>query len=391
MRVIFIGQKGIPAISGGVERHVEDLAVRLVELGHEVIVYTRRNYTDQNLATYKGIHLISLPNIPTKHLDAISHTFLACLDSLRRKPDVVHFHSIGPSFLLWIVKLLNPRVTVISTFHTMCYHHQKWSPFARWSLRLGERVCCQLSDATIAISKSLTGYVKQKYGRTAHYLPNGVNVSRTDNSDQLKSFNLEPRGYFLTVSRLVKHKGLQYAIEAFKRIDTDMKLVIVGDGAYTDDYVKHLHRMARKDSRIIFTGALSGEPLQQLYSHAYAFIQPSESEGLSISLLEAMAYERPVLVSDIPENLEALPKGEYVFKQKSILDLRAKMEWMLKNSGLIKNSGQANRKHVLSEYSWNDIAAGVVKVYKQTITAKKKQPTFFPRLKVVGKMMHLLF
>ena len=106
MKIVFIGQKGIPTLMGGIERHVEELTIRLARQGHDVFVYTRPNYTDKNLSEYKGVRLISLPNIATKHLDAISHTLLACIDvSLRRNIDIIHFHSIGPSLLIWLVKI----------------------------------------------------------------------------------------------------------------------------------------------------------------------------------------------------------------------------------------------------------------------------------------------
>ncbi len=115
MKIAFIGQKGIPAIMGGVEKHVEELAVRLAALGHEVFVYVRHNYTYKNLQEFKGVKLIHLPSISTKHLDAISHTFLATLHALFCSYDIVHYQAIGPSFLSWIIKLFKRKTLLL--FH----------------------------------------------------------------------------------------------------------------------------------------------------------------------------------------------------------------------------------------------------------------------------------
>ncbi|NTW22214.1 glycosyltransferase family 4 protein [Candidatus Falkowbacteria bacterium] len=391
MKIAVIGQKGIPAKFGGVEKHVEDLATNLVQRGHEVYVYTRRNYTPADLASFRGVNLISLPSVNSKHLDAISHTFLACLDVARRDVDVVHFHSIGPSSLLWLVKLLKPRTPVVATFHTQCYMHQKWNSLAKFYLRFGELVCCKLSDRTIAVSRTLQRYANEKYEQETTYVPNGVAVEPVSEKSALAQWGLESESYILAVSRLVKHKGVHYLIEAFKKIETDKKLVIVGDSAFTDKYVSQIHRLAEGDPRVIFTGNQSGEDLKQLFSHAYAFVQPSESEGLSIALLEAMAYRQAVLVSDIPENLEALPGTDYVFKNKSIRDLRDKLQQMLDNPADVAQSRDRNRQHVIKYYNWNDITTGVERVYDEALKEKKSQRRRFPRMKIIGQLMHLLF
>ena len=127
MKIYIIGQKGLPAHGGGVETHVENLATQLVNNEHEVFAYTRRNYTSKNFTEFMGVKLISLPSIPTKNLDAISHTFFSVLDFIfrRRKADVIHFHSIGPASLIWLVKIFRPRVKVVFTFHSQCYLNSK--------------------------------------------------------------------------------------------------------------------------------------------------------------------------------------------------------------------------------------------------------------------------
>ena len=238
MKIAFIGQKGVPVIAGGVERHVDDLSRQLAKLGHDVYVYTRWNYSDKKVNKYEGVNLINLPSIPTKHLDAISHTLLAIFDLMRRKVDVIHFHSIGPSALIVMARILKPNTPIVATFHTQCYLHKKWSWFARLSLRMAELMCCFFADKVITISRSLAEYASFRYNINPVFIPNGVLMPREYDVENIKAkWGLESEQYILSIGRLIAHKGIHYLIEAYKQIDTDKKLVIVGDGFFTDSYI----------------------------------------------------------------------------------------------------------------------------------------------------------
>jgi glycosyltransferase involved in cell wall biosynthesis len=392
MRIAFIGQKGIPSKSGGVEKHVEDLAVRLVKAGHEVFVYTRPNYTDPKILQYKGVKLISLPNVATKHLDAITHTFRACLDVIKRDVDVIHFHSIGPSSLIWLVKLLKPSVPVVATFHSMCYKHQKWGIFAKAYLKFGEMVACKLADKTITVSKNLKDYAARTYKASAEYIPNGVNIPTSDFSERgIKYFGLKKDGYILALGRIVKHKGLQYLIKAYKNIKTYKKLVIVGGGAYTDRFVHQLKNLAHGDKRIIFTGQQSGPIVDELFANCYLFVQPSESEGLSIALLEAMSHGKTTLVSDIPENKEAIGHTGFTFRSKCSADLMGKLNCLLRNPEIVKKMGRMEKNRVRMEYNWSNIVEKIEALYEDVVNDKRNERRALKKLKFAQKFMNLFF
>ncbi len=385
MKIYFIGQKGIPAQFGGVEKHVEELSVRLVEAGHEVFVYTRPNYTKPDLTKYRGVNLISLPSISTKNFDAITHTFRACLDVWRRDADVIHFHSIGPSSLIWLVKLLKPGVPVVSTFHSKCYLHKKWGLFARFYLRLGEKSACNAADFTIAVSKSLTRYVKNRYGREICYIPNGAESGKKVGAREIKKWGLENGNYILIVARLIKVKGIQYAIKAFNGLKINKKLVIVGDNVYADRFSDLLKKSAKGNKNIIFTGTQSGRTLAELFSNAYFFIQSSELEGLSVALLEAMSYGKAVLASDIPENKEALGDAGFTFKSKDANDLGEKIKYILRNRRLLKKKEKLGRVRVKNFYNWDKIAEETITVYKEALLGKNKSA----KLKFVRRFISL--
>ena len=384
MKIVFIGQKGIPVIAGGVERHVDDLSRQMVKIGHEVYVYTRWNYSDKKVTKYQGVNLINLPSIPSKHLDAISHTLFAILDLMRRKVDVIHFHSIGPSSLIWLARILKPNTPIVATFHTQCYLHKKWSWFARLSLRVAEMMCCFFADKVIVINRSLSDYASFRYNINPVYIPNGVLMPREYAADNIfRKWGLEKDEYILSLGRLIAHKGIHYLIEAYRQIKTDKKLVIVGDGFFTDSYVSELKKMAQGDDRIIFTGVQSGQVAQELFANAYTFVQPSESEGLSIAMLEAMSHAIPMIVSDIPENKVAIEGVGVMFVNRSVSDLKNKLEALINNPPEAKDLGVLARKRVEDRYDWEVIAHDVEFVYKYTKSLYKRElfKRLFRRLK----------
>lgn len=372
MKIAFIGQKGIPAQTGGVEKQVEELLVHLAARGHSVYAYNRRGYAPE-MKEFKGVKLISLPFIKGKNLEAISHVFLSIVHLAFHKFDIIHFQSIGPASLLWLVKIVKPRTPIVFTFHCQDYYHKKWSLFARLYLKFGEKIGCILADQTLVTSKELTSYALNRYNKGARYIASGINEPSLLAPDKIKEkWNLDKDSYILLASRLVRHKGIHYFIEAFKKIKTNKKLVIAGGSAHTDDYVNELHDLARDDDRIIFTGNQIGHNLQELYSNAYIFGQPSEYEGLSMALLEAMSYALPCLVSDIPSNKEALNGFGYTFKNQDIEDLYNKLsDLLLMDSKDLKTMGQALKEKTRKEYNWDLIVDETIGLYNQLFKKNK--------------------
>ncbi|MBU1118680.1 glycosyltransferase family 4 protein [Patescibacteria group bacterium] len=368
MKIAFIGQKGLPAKQGGVEKHVHELAVRLANNGHDVFAYSRKSYTNTDNTTFQGVTLKYLPSIATKNFDAISHSLLAALDVLRQDYDIVHFHGVGPSLVSFIPRLLKRRTKVVATFHCRDQFHQKWGMIARAFLSFGEYAINKFPHKTIAVSKILRQYCSEKYGSEAAYVPNGCAITDTDKASMLPLFNIKKGKYILAVSRLVKHKGLHYLIDAFKELnDPELKLVIVGDTSYTDEYVSLLKERAQGDNRIVFAGLQTGEALAQLFKNARLYVHPSEAEGLPITVLEALKYGIPSIVSNIPENIEASGGYIYVFKNKEPLDLAKKMKLVLDHPNEVSELAKAGQKYVSITYDWDRITETIESIYEDLL------------------------
>ncbi|MFH1597739.1 MAG: glycosyltransferase family 4 protein [Patescibacteria group bacterium] len=371
MKIAMIGQKGIPAKFGGVERHVEELALRLVKLGHQVTVYTRSHYTNPQRKKYRGINLVNIKTIPTKHLDAITHTFFCSLDAIHKDFDIIHYHAVGPSLMAFIPRILKPKVKVVATFHCIDRKHQKWNRFAQMMLRAGEWTAVNFPHITICVSQTLQRYVRRSYHRSAVYIPNGVSEphkAKTD-SDIKKKFGLEKNKYLVVVTRLVRHKGVHHLIKAFRKSNTGMKLAIVGGSFFTDKYFAYLRKLAEGDNRIVFTGFQSGKMLNQLFSNAYLFVHPSEAEGLPISVLEAGSFGLCILCSDIPENKEIIKQKMmdigFTFRNKSVRDLGRKMEYLLKTPNAVNIKKKLVKKTILKEFNWDQIARKTSSMYQE--------------------------
>jgi glycosyltransferase involved in cell wall biosynthesis len=357
-----IGHRGIPATYGGVERHVEELATRLVSLGFEVYVYCRSNYTPP-MKDFRGVRLVRLPTINQKHVEMIFHTFLCVLHLLVRRVDVIHVHSVDPALLTRLAQLGGK---VVVTSHGQAYRREKWGRFAKAMSQWAERVFTRYADGAISVSKTLRKYYGDKYGREVTYIPNGVNLVEPSGWDEVEKLGLAPGGYVLYVGRLVPTKGAHMVIEALQGIETDVKLAIAGGSSHTSEYVDRLRK--HENDRVRLLDYQYGVALQQLYENCRLFVLPSEIEGLPITLLEAMSYGRPILFSDIPENMEAAEGVGVSFRSGDIDDLREKLQYCLDHSEEIKDLGLKARERVTQDYAWDRIADQTAEVYREVLT-----------------------
>lgn len=358
MKIAMIGQKGVPATYGGIERHVEEIARRLVGLGHQVEVFCRLYYTPPE-TEFHGVRLLRRPSVHTKHLDTISHVAWSTLEAVLRRYDIVHFHALGPSVFSWIPRLAGSRTVV--TVHGLDWQREKWGRFASWFLRQCEGPAARFPDRTIVVSKTLREYFNQHHHCDAVFIPNGTNLLPARPARKILQLGLTPGKYVLFVGRLVPEKGVHFLCEAFSRIDTDMKLALVGGMSFSEDYVKLLK--GYESERIRLLDYVFGEGLEELWSNAYCVVQPSTMEGLSIALLEALSYGRCVLLSDIPENLEVAEDCAMPFRSRDAEDLRAKLELLIRDPALVKSFETKARGHIQQHYSWDKVSKNTEAVY----------------------------
>lgn len=373
MHIAMIGQKGIPARFGGVERHVHDLSTQLVKQGIAVTVYSRAWYTQGKDETVEGVMVKLIPTLRSKHLDTIVHTFLSTIHAMRHTVDIIHYHGIGPSLVSWLPRLFTPHITIITTFHSVDRKHEKWGWFARTILKFAEWTACTFAHRTIAISTTIAQYARDVYDTETAYIPNGICTAQSYyGSNALAPWNVVPGKYIIMVSRLIPHKGAHYLIDGFLQAKkqaalADIKLVVVGDGFHTDEYVASLKEKTNKHPDIIFTGFLEGDALKQLTAHARLMVHPSDQEGLPVTVLEGMSYGLPVLLSDIPEHKQLLQKEQWLFRQGNPTHLTKQLISILNaDHAVLEESGEQNRTFVNTSYNWEILVHRVIETYKET-------------------------
>ncbi len=353
MKIAMLGVKAVPAI-GGIARYVEELGSRLAERGHEVTVYCRPHYMgDDNGKYYKGMKRIVTRGLKGKHLDALTHTFTAALHALRQDYDILHIHGCGPGVVAPLLSL-RKNARIVLTIHGLDWQRAKWSKPASWLMYKGAAFSIRWCHKLVAVGGHIRDFYREQWNCEIEVIPTGVNLPHLPAPKLIHQLGLKQQQYIFCAARFVPEKGLHYLLDAFNSLDTDMKLVIAGDWAYEDEYVKRL--LASRNGRVVFPGYVKGRLLAELYAHCYVYVQPSLLEGLSISVLEALSYGCCVLASDIPANLEALGPCGYTFKAGDTDSLREQLSWLLTHPDDVQAEFEKARSYIARERNW-DITA----------------------------------
>lgn len=371
LKIAMLGHKRIPSREGGIEIVVEELCTRMAELGHDVTCYNRKghhvsgkDFDNEVSDTYKGIKIKNVFTIDKRGIAAMTASVTGAIAAAFGKFDVVHFHAEGPCAMLWLPKLFRKRC--IATIHGLDHQRAKWGKFASTYIMLGEKCAVKFADEIIVLSEGVQKYFMDTYGRKTQFIPNGVNRPVLRKADIIKEkFGLEKDSYLLFLGRLVPEKGIRYLIEAFKQVQTDKKLVIAGGSSDTEEFAAELKELAKNDARILFTGFVQGDELDELYSNAYLYVLPSDLEGMPLSLLEAMSYGNCCLVSNIEESTSVVEDKAFVFKKSDIIDLQNKLQEICDRKEQVEKYKNEAADYICEKYNWDDIVKRTLMLYKK--------------------------
>ncbi len=304
--IAIVGMKGMPtefAGTSGVEFYAENKALSLIKHGKKIDCYVRSWATPKTLKEYKGIRLIHIPTINTKHFDAFFHSLFSTLHSLLTISDTVWYHASGPALFCWIPKMFGKKIIV--TIHTLEWKRDKWGPVARFVLKLGEWIGSKTADVLVAASEDLQQYLQEKYKRVCILdLPDIKPFQKINPEIITNKYGLRGNDYILYLGRFVPEKRIEWIIRAYQEIQPKgIKLVLAGGSSHTDQYVKKLYNLStnpeqRTPNQVIFTGYIFGKEKQELLTNCKLFVLPSSVEGSPVVLREILARTPRLVYSE---------------------------------------------------------------------------------------------
>ena len=432
MKIALVGSRGIPARYSGFEQFYEQFAVRLAERGHEVTVYNRSHFIKDVKKEYQGVRIVSLPSIATKHLDTITHTALSSLHALFQGYDIVYYCIVGNSPLVWIPRMVGAKTLI--NVDGEDWAREKWSGFAKTYQKWCERVACKCASVVVADAHGILERYRELYDHETIFVPYGANIrsnlrlsvksqkskvkslrlnvegsdgsQKTEDRGQktedggekaegrgqgagdadvgcstsdlrsltsLQKWNLRPEEYIFYVGRFVPENAIDLLIRAFKRLQTDKKLVIVGDAPYADEFKKSLHELAADDDRIIFTGYAFGDDYAQLSANAYVYVQPAGIDGTRPALLDQMGFGNCVLVRNSTVNMEVIGDCGCFFDKDRLEDsLVEVMQQLVDNGEMVEGYRSKVVSRIENYYNWEWVTSFYEELFERLL--KKQGP-----------------
>jgi glycosyltransferase involved in cell wall biosynthesis len=366
LRIVVFGIRTLPPSNGaaGSETVAEELYPRFVQMGHQVVVYCRKypGVKTERRQSYRGLKLIHLPTVRWQGFDTLFHSLLCALHIVwHNTGDVVHIHNAGNCIWLPLLRLFRKRCFVgVDGFD---WKRERWPLYAKLYLRASTGLAKRYPESLIVDNIFVQQHYRERFGVSPAYIPYGVQVNHVTGTGALKRLGLEKERYILFVGRFIPEKGVHYLIEAFEKLDTDMKLVLVGGNLFGEEWVNKLK--STKDPRILFPGYLYGKPVEELLHHCYLYVQPSDVEGLSPVILRAMGAGRCVISSDIPENRFLVEGRGHLFEKGRSDSLRAVIEKLLQDPEEVARKGKEAQEFVVAQFSWERVAEQHLELFKR--------------------------
>jgi glycosyltransferase involved in cell wall biosynthesis len=364
LKIAFMGIRGIPASYSGFETFVDQIAPRLAAKGCDVTVFNRSNFMKERFDTYQGVKMVYCGSVPSKHFDTISHSFASLLKSFGTRFDIVYFCGVGNSPLAFLPRLKGAKV--ILNIDGEDWARGKWGRVARTYLRVSELIACRTANVLIADSRIIEKRYRELYRKDTVFIPYGSNIQRNEGDEALRKFGLEKRGYILFAGRLVPENNAHLLIKAYAALETEKKLVILGDAPWSDDYKAELKALA--NGNVVFTGYQFGADYAQLSSHAYLYAMVSGVDGTRPVLLDQMGFGNAVLVRNSSANSETAGAAGLFFDQADeYADLVRQLKLLLADPARVAEFRVKSVQRVREAYSWDRITDDYLELFRKTL------------------------
>jgi glycosyltransferase involved in cell wall biosynthesis len=363
MKIAILGTRGIPANYGGFETFAEECAAGLVARGHDVTVYCRSHYVSKSLNLYRGARLLVLPTLKWKYADTVVHTFLSMVHALFRGFDVILICNAANSIYAAMPRLLG--IPVVVNVDGIERSRRKWNWLGRAYYRLSEHFSTWFPSTMVTDARVIEKYYSERYGAPSIFIPYGAVTEKSPGREILEKLRLDPREYFLYVSRLEPENNAHLVTAAFERVRTMKPLVIVGDAPYARAYIRALK--ATKDPRIMFPGAIYGSGYRQLQSNAFCYIHATEVGGTHPALIEAMGQGSIIIANGTPENIEALGDSGLSYQRNSSEDLARILQEVADHPEAFQHYRDRALQRARELYSWEDVITQYERLFNSLV------------------------
>jgi glycosyltransferase involved in cell wall biosynthesis len=359
VRIALLGTRGIPATYGGFETFAEEISTRLASRGHQVTVYCRERFPEP---MYRGVHLQYLPTLRHKYFDTLAHSFVSTLYLLAHRVDVaLYCNGANAIFTLWPRLLGMPVALNVDGIER---RRKKWNKLAKAWYLVSEWLSTFCPSVVVTDALTIQEYYRARYRKESIFIPYGAEVGKLASTTVLAEWGLEPDRYFLYVSRMEPENHPLEVRQAFEQVATPMKLALVGDAPYAEEYIRRVRDT--RDPRIVIPGGIYGQGYKELGSHCFAYIHATEVGGTHPALIEAMGRGALVLYRDTPENAEVAGDTGIPFAME---ELPAKMQSLLAMSEEERETYRRRaRERIRNHYSWDAVTDSYEQLLKQLTT-----------------------
>jgi glycosyltransferase involved in cell wall biosynthesis len=358
MRIALVGTRGIPARYGGFETFAEELSTRLVLRGHDVTVYCRQRHPERY---YRGVRLVYLPAVRHKYLDTVLHTALSTLHLMFHRRDAAIYCNAANALFTFLPRLAGMPVAL--NVDGLERNRKKWNVLGKAWYRISEWLATFLPNVVVTDARSIADYYLERFRKPSEFIPYGAETGPVETREALDRLGLEPRQYFLYVSRMEPENNALLVRESFERVDTDLKLALIGDAPYAAGYIERVR--ATSDPRVILPGAIYGQGYHELQSHSFAYIHATEVGGTHPALIEAMGRGALVLYLDTPENAEVAGGTGIPFTHEN---LAGQLQQVLDMTGEERDAWREKaRRRVAERYSWEAVTDAYERLFRRML------------------------
>jgi glycosyltransferase involved in cell wall biosynthesis len=369
---------------GGYEKIVYELSRRLVQSGYEIDILTCNTEKAPAFEELDGIKIYRLPcwnalnslyPIPKPY----PTSFRILRKLLRKNYDVIHTQT--RFFITSFLGLIFAKLKRTPLVHTE--HGTRHSTVPNKVIDLISRaydhsigaLLVKSARKNIGVSEAACEFLKHLGAANAQVIYNGIDTSifkKEEDTNCRQKLGISNDDIVITfVGRLIYAKGVQDLISAFPRIkDTTpkAKLLIVGDGPYRAE----LEKMARQTdchSDILFLGQKTQAELIEILSTTDICVNPSYSEGLPTSVMEAASIGLPIIATDVGGTREIITTDEtgIMVKARDVGQLAEELYRLLANAELRGKLGKSARILAERKFNWDKITGEYIKLYTSLV------------------------